>query len=68
MALFKFLAAVCKELDSLISSLCWGAGSADKKVHWVSHTTLGLSKQEGVWGFETLTISMMPYLQNSVGG
>ncbi|CAN6557042.1 unnamed protein product [Malus baccata var. baccata] len=51
MSIFKFLAIVCKELDTLVADFWWGNKDGARKMHWVSKDVLGLLKDLGGLGF-----------------
>lgn len=55
MNIFKFPAAVCKELDSMIAAFWWGEVGEHRKTHWVSMHTLGLSEWECSMGFRNFS-------------
>ncbi|CAN6690416.1 unnamed protein product [Malus baccata var. baccata] len=51
MNLFKFPAAICKDLDSMSAGFLWGDYGGQKRIHWVNWDTLGRPKSEGGLGF-----------------
>ncbi|XP_068339187.1 uncharacterized mitochondrial protein AtMg00310-like [Pyrus communis] len=51
MCIFKFPAAVCKELDVLVAGFWWGCKEGAHKIHWVSNEVLGLPKDMGGLSF-----------------
>lgn len=54
MNVFKFLAATCKEIDSLLAQFWWGQKKDKDKIHWVNWKSLGVPKMEGGMGFRNL--------------
>ncbi|CAL2271292.1 unnamed protein product [Prunus armeniaca] len=54
MNVFKFLAATCKEIDSLLARFWWGQKEDKAKIHWVNWKSLGMPKIEGGMGFRNL--------------
>ncbi|KAB2601289.1 hypothetical protein D8674_002294 [Pyrus ussuriensis x Pyrus communis] len=59
MCIFKFPAAVCKELDTLVAGFWWGSKEGAHKIHWVSKEVLGLPKDMGVAVTPSLRVSAL---------
>ncbi|GAA0161361.1 hypothetical protein LIER_17693 [Lithospermum erythrorhizon] len=51
MQFLKLPTQVYKEIDTLLSNYWWGSDTKNKKIHWISWTTLCKSKEEGGLGF-----------------
>ncbi|BFG31061.1 hypothetical protein CerSpe_173350 [Prunus speciosa] len=54
MHIFGFPSKICKEIDSLMANFWWGQSGNEKRIHWISWNSLGLSKQSGGMGFRDL--------------
>ncbi|XP_040363945.1 uncharacterized mitochondrial protein AtMg00310-like [Rosa chinensis] len=53
MMCFLFPKTLCHQIDSLIARFWWG-NNGDSGIHWMSWSSLGLSKAKGLMGFRDL--------------
>ena len=55
-------------MEAMTAKFWWTHKKEGKGIHWKSWSKLGAAKGRGAWGFETLTVSIEPFLPSKGGG
>jgi hypothetical protein len=54
MSIFLLPKELCAEIDSLMQNFWWGHQGNESRIHWISWSRMGLSKDHGGMGFRDL--------------